>query len=89
VKRKNKLSLTGKLKSLIALFRLINKLGLKPPTSYYFWRNIFIILLTNPAALVEECNLMAMYIHFRKQTDFITKILTANQRSSNIKKSVA
>lgn len=89
VKRKNKLSLTGKFKSLIALFRLINKLGLKPPTSYYFWRNIFIILLTNPAALVEECNLMAMYIHFRKQTDFITKMLTANQRSSNIKKSVA
>ncbi len=89
VKRKNKLSLTGKLKSLIALFRLINKLGLKPPTSYYFWRNIFIILLTNPAALVEECNLMAMFIHFRKQTEFITKLLTANQRNSSIKKSVA
>jgi radical SAM superfamily enzyme YgiQ (UPF0313 family) len=89
VERNNKLSFIGKLKSLLAFFRLIYKLGLKPPTSYYFWRNIFIIIIINPAALVEECNLMAMFIHFRKQTEFIIKLMAANQKSSSIKKSVA
>ena len=89
VKRKSKHSFTRNLKSIIALFRLINKLGLKPTTFYYFWRNIFTILSTNPSALVEECNLMAMFIHFHKQTEFIIKLMTANQKSSSIKNSVS
>jgi hypothetical protein len=88
VKRKNKPSFTGTFKNIIAFFRLINKLGFKPPTSFYFWRNIFIVLTTNPSALVEECNLIAMFIHFRKQTEFIIKLMPANQKSSSIKDSV-
>ncbi len=89
VKRKSKPSFTGNLKNIIAFFRLINKLGLKPPACYYFWRNIFIVLLINPSALVEECNLMAMFIHFRKQTEFIIDLMTAKQKSSSIKNSVS
>ena len=89
IKRKSKPSFTRNLKNIIAFFRLIYKLGLKPPTCYYFWRNIFIILLIKPSALVEECNLMAMFIHFRKQTDFIIRLMTANKESDIIKKSVA
>jgi len=88
VKRKNKPSFTKNLKNIIAFFRLINKLGFKPPTCFYFWRNISFVLFTNPSAFLEECNLIAMFIHFRKQTEFIIKLMAANQKSSGIENSV-
>jgi len=71
VKRKSRISFSRKVKNIPAFFKLVNKLGFKPPVSYYFWRNIFIILFTNPSALVEECELLALFIHFHKHKDYV------------------
>ncbi|UCE65037.1 MAG: DUF4070 domain-containing protein [Candidatus Zixiibacteriota bacterium] len=77
-RRKHRQSFYIKLKTLFSLLKLINKLGLKPSTFYYFWRNILVIMLTHPSSFEEVANLMAMYIHFRKQTRYIVKLMNGN-----------
>jgi radical SAM superfamily enzyme YgiQ (UPF0313 family) len=79
-KRKHKQKFIVKLKTLYSFIKLINKIGIKPSTFYYFWRNIFIIMLTRPSSVEEVVNLMAMYIHFRKQTGYIVKLMNGNLR---------
>jgi len=74
-KQKYNPSLRVKLQLARALLRLVNQLGLRPSTFYYFWRNIIIIMLTRPSSLKEVANLMAMYIHFRKQTVHIVRLM--------------
>ena len=81
-KRKYKPSFSGRLKGVRSLLRLVNKLGLRPSTSYYFWRNILIILFTRPSSVEEVANLMAMYIHFRKQTHYVIELMTSNLRNT-------
>jgi radical SAM superfamily enzyme YgiQ (UPF0313 family) len=78
---RHKLSWSAKWKAARAFIRLVLKLGFRPSTAYYFWRNIFLLLLVHPSSVEEMANLMAMYIHFRKHTantlkliDFISKI---------------
>jgi radical SAM superfamily enzyme YgiQ (UPF0313 family) len=85
VSRKHRLSFSRKLITIRALIRLIKQLGFSPTTAYYFWRNILIILLVHPSAVEEVVNLMAMYIHFRKQTKYIVELMTRN--SQNISES--
>ncbi len=79
-KRKHKPQFIIQLKTLYSFIKLINKIGIRPSTFYYFWRNIFIIMLTRPSSIEEVVNLMAMYIHFRKQTDYIVKLMNGNLR---------
>jgi radical SAM superfamily enzyme YgiQ (UPF0313 family) len=79
-KRKHKPSINIKFKTLYSLLKLINKLGLRRSTFYYFWRNIFIVMLTRPSSIEEVVNLMAMYIHFRKQTEFIINLMNGKLR---------
>jgi radical SAM superfamily enzyme YgiQ (UPF0313 family) len=85
-KRKYKPSFVKKLKILRSLFRLINKLGLRPATFYYFWRNIFVILFVRPSSVEEVVNLMAMHIHFDRQTKYIIEVMTNNLRADSINK---
>ena len=59
-----------------AFLLLVLKLGLRPRTFYYFWRNILITLAVRPSSVEETVNLMAMYLHFRKQTDHILDLTT-------------
>ena len=66
-----------------AFFKIVFKLGLKPDTFYYFWRNIFVILFTRISSIETVVNLMAMYIHFYKQTKFITKLMTEKLHNIN------
>ena len=54
------------------------KLGLKPDTFYYFWRNIFVIMFTRLSSLEVIVNLMAMYLHLNKQSKFIIELMTEN-----------
>lgn len=77
-KRKYKASFRRKLKAVRSLLRLVNRLGLRPSTSYYFWRNILVILFTRPSSIEDVANLMAMYIHFNKQTRYIIELMTRN-----------
>ena len=57
-----------------AFLKLAVRLGLRPSTCYYFWRNLFAVLFTNPAAAETVVNLMAMYLHFGPQAKFITRL---------------
>ncbi len=47
------------------------KLGFRPSTAWLYWRNLFRVLFTRISAVETLVNLMAMYIHFRKQSRFI------------------
>jgi len=64
-----------------AFLKLVVKLGVNPRTGYYFWRNIIIILFSRPSSVEEVINLMAMYIHFRKQTEYSIKSVAGNLRN--------
>lgn len=81
VSRKYQPSFSKKLNTIHALFRLIRQLGFWPSTAYYFWRNILILLLVRPSAIEEVVNLMAMYIHFRKQTKYIVELMTRSSQN--------
>lgn len=81
-RRKYRPSFGRKLKAARSFLRLVNRLGLNPTTSYYFWRNIIIILFRRPSSIEEVANMMAMYIHFHKQTQYIIELMTGNLRNN-------
>jgi len=58
--------------------KTVVKLGLRPSTSYYYWRNILTTLFTNTSAIETVVNLMAMYLHFRPQSRFISDLMMQN-----------
>jgi radical SAM superfamily enzyme YgiQ (UPF0313 family) len=62
----------------LGFLKTVVKLGLRPSTSYYYWRNILEILLTNTSSIETVVNLMAMYLHFRPQTRFISGLMMEN-----------
>jgi len=82
---KHKLSWTEKRKAAIGFLRLIVKLGCKPSTAYYFWRNILVLLFRRPSSLEETVNLMALYLHFRKQTDHTLELINHSSETLMIK----
>jgi len=53
-------------------------LGLRPSTAYYFWRNLLVVLFTRISALEIVVNLMAMHLHFRPQTEFVSGVMARN-----------
>jgi radical SAM superfamily enzyme YgiQ (UPF0313 family) len=75
-----------KLKAARSFLKLANELGFKSSTFYFFWRNIFIILFIHPSSLEDVVNLMAMYIHFHKQTEYIIGLMTSNLRNDTSSK---
>ena len=79
--RKYRPSLSKQLITARALIRLIKRLGFRPSTAYYFWRNTLVILLVRPSALEEVVNLMAMYIHFHKQSEYIIELMTRSSQN--------
>ena len=58
-----------------AFLKTVFKLGLRPSTGYYYWRNLAVVLFTRISALESIVNCMAMYLHFRRQTEFVSAIL--------------
>ena len=79
--RKHRPPFSKKLITARALIRLIKRLGFWPSTAYYFWRNILVILLVRPSALEEVVNLMAMYIHFHKQSEYIIELMSRSSQN--------
>jgi radical SAM superfamily enzyme YgiQ (UPF0313 family) len=75
-KHRHKPRLGKRLRTLISLFKLVKKMGIQPSTFYYFWRNIGVTLVTHPSSVEEVVNMMAMYIHFHKQTEYIIDLMT-------------
>jgi len=62
-----------KARYIVAFLKILVKLGLRPSTSYYFWRNLLAVLLTRVSALETVVNLMVMYLHFGPQTEFVSR----------------
>lgn len=82
MQKKHKTSFIKKIKVTRSLLRLVYRLGLRPATFYYFWRNMAVIVFTRPSSTEEVANLMAMYIHFRKQTEYIVDLMSRNVREN-------
>ena len=80
-KRKYKPPFSKRLTVVGALLKLVVKLGANPQTIYYFWRNIIIIMFIHPSSVEEVINLMAMYIHLHKQTEYSIRSVTGNLRN--------
>lgn len=81
-RRKHRTSFTKKMRVTRSLLKLVYRLGLRPATFYYFWRNMAVIVFTRPSSTEEVANLMAMYIHFRKQTKYIVNLMSRNIREN-------
>jgi radical SAM superfamily enzyme YgiQ (UPF0313 family) len=62
----------------VAFLKIVVKLGLRPSTSYYYWRNFLAVLFTRVSALETVVNLMAMYLHFSRQTKFVSGVMAEN-----------
>jgi radical SAM superfamily enzyme YgiQ (UPF0313 family) len=67
-----------KIRYALGFVRTVVKLGFRLSTSYYYWRNILVILLTNISAIETVLSLMSMYLHFRPQTSFISDLMMEN-----------
>jgi radical SAM superfamily enzyme YgiQ (UPF0313 family) len=65
--------------SLKAFAKIIVLLGFRPSTAYLFWRNIAVMAVRRPGALEEVVNMMAMYIHFHKQTEYVIELLSSSE----------
>jgi radical SAM superfamily enzyme YgiQ (UPF0313 family) len=71
----------------LAFLKIVVKLGLRPSTAYYYWRNFLNVLFTRVSSLETVVNLMAMYIHFSRQTEFVSAVTSENIKT--LKMSVA
>jgi len=74
-KAKHRPSWREKRRAALGFAKLFVKLGCRRATAFYFWRNILILLFRRPASLEETVNLMALYLHFRKQTDHTLELI--------------
>jgi hypothetical protein len=63
---------------------VVVKLGLRPSTAYYYWRNFLNVLFTRVSSLETVVNLMAMYIHFSRQTEFVSAVTAQNIKTLKI-----
>jgi radical SAM superfamily enzyme YgiQ (UPF0313 family) len=61
-----------------AFLQTVARLGLRPSTAYYYWRNLLAVLFTRASALEAVVNLMAMYLHFKPQTEFVSGVVATN-----------
>ncbi len=59
----------------LAFLKIVAKLGLRPSTAYYYWRNFLAVLFTRASSLETVVNLMAMYLHFARQTKFVSRVM--------------
>jgi radical SAM superfamily enzyme YgiQ (UPF0313 family) len=62
----------------MAFLKIVLRLGLRPSTAYYYWRNLLTVLFTRLSALETVVNLMAMYLHFHRQTQFVAGVMAQN-----------
>jgi radical SAM superfamily enzyme YgiQ (UPF0313 family) len=54
-------------KELVALVKVIRRLGFARATAWYFWRTLLRILATRPLNVEQAVRLMALYVHFGRQ----------------------
>jgi hypothetical protein len=71
----------------LAFLKIVVKLGFRPSTSYYYWRNFLAVLFTRVSSLETVVNLMAMYLHFTRQTKFVSSVMAKNIRALQARRS--
>jgi radical SAM superfamily enzyme YgiQ (UPF0313 family) len=64
-------SMRGHWTDLRALGAVIWRLGFRRGTAWYFWRTVVSLLVTRPENLETALHLMALFLHFRKHTQFV------------------
>ena len=86
LKRKGKYrpTLRKRLTSFKAFLILVGRLGLRPSTGFLFWRNLLALAVRRPGAVEEMTNMMAMYIHFRKQTEYVIELLSGPEPGMDV-----
>ena len=61
-----------------SFFRVCRKAGFSSATGYFYWKMFFTVLFRESKRNKPAVNLAAMYIHFRKQKDYIVKLVGDN-----------
>jgi len=64
-------STRGRRTEIAALAAVTWRLGFGRRTARYFWRNVIVVLLTRPRNFEAAVHLMALFLHFHKQTCFV------------------
>jgi len=64
-------SLRGRRAEIAALSAVAWRLGFAPGTAWHFWRSVLAVLLTRPKNFEAAIHLMALFLHFRKQTRYV------------------
>lgn len=67
-----------------SFLRVCKKVGFSKATGYFYWKMFFTVIFRNPKGIDPAVNLAAMFIHFRKQKEYIVSI--TKQRISDIEK---
>ena len=65
----------GRWPELAALGAVIWRLGCRRETAWYFWRNIVAVLVMRPRNFQTAIDLMALFLHFRRHTEFVLEAL--------------
>src|SRR5436190_768205 len=55
----------------ISMAIVVWRLGFARSTAWYFWRNVLLVLATRPGNFEAAVHLMALFIHFDRQTRFV------------------
>ena len=63
-------STQGRRRELSALAKLVYRLGFSRETAWPFWRTMLMVLVEHPRNFETAAHMMALYLHFRKQTRF-------------------
>jgi radical SAM superfamily enzyme YgiQ (UPF0313 family) len=57
-----------------SFLRVCKKAGFSKETGWFYWKMFFTVILHNPKGIEPAINLAAMFIHFRKQKDYIVSV---------------
>ncbi len=59
---------------LYSFLKVCKRAGFTRATAWYYWRMLFTVLLRNPKGVETAVNLAAMFLHFRKQKEYIVTV---------------
>jgi radical SAM superfamily enzyme YgiQ (UPF0313 family) len=62
------------LKMLHSFLKVCRRAGFGRGTAWYYWRMFFTVLILRPKGVETAVNLAAMFLHFRKQKEYIVEV---------------
>jgi radical SAM superfamily enzyme YgiQ (UPF0313 family) len=58
-----------------SFLRVCRKAGFSKDTGFFYWKMFFTVIFRNPKGIEPAVNLAAMFIHFRKQKEYIVSAM--------------